>query len=73
MWARHFVDIEGLDRAAAIPGVEEEVLRQSRNTPVDWRIGAQNLIFHVTARADTHEEMLTMRSEILSSIRTTFK
>jgi biotin carboxylase len=73
MWAEHFADIEGLDTAAAIPGVEEAVLRQSLDTPVNWRIGAGYLIYLVTAHANDHQEMLAIRSQILSSIRTTFK
>jgi biotin carboxylase len=73
MWAQRFVDIEGLDKAAAIAGVDEAVLRQSLNTPVNWRLGAGYLTFLVTAHANDHEEMLAMRSQILSSIRTTFK
>jgi biotin carboxylase len=73
MWATHFVDIEGLDAVAAFPGVEEVALRQSLNTPVNWRNGAGYVIFAVTARADTHEEMLVLRSQILSTIKMTFK
>jgi hypothetical protein len=53
--------------------VEEAVLRQSVNTPVNWRSGAGYLIYLVTARADDHREMLALRSRILSTIRTTFK
>jgi hypothetical protein len=53
--------------------VDEVTLRQSLNTPVDWRVGADRLIFLVTARANDHQEMLALRSRILSTIRTTFK
>jgi hypothetical protein len=73
MWATQFVDIEGLDVVARMPGVEEAVLRQSLNTPVNWRSGAGYLIFLVTARANDHREMLALRSRILATIRTTFK
>jgi biotin carboxylase len=73
MWATQFVDIEGLDVVARMPGVEEAVLRQSLNTPVNWRSGAGYLIYLVTARANDHREMLALRSRILSTIRTTFK
>jgi biotin carboxylase len=73
MWATRFVDIEGLDAVARMPGVEEVALRQSLNTPVNWRSGAGYLIYLVTARANTHTEMLAMRSRILSAIRVTFK
>jgi biotin carboxylase len=73
MWATRFVDIEGLDVVARLPGVEEAALRQSLNTPVNWRSGAGHLIYLVTARANDHQEMLALRSEIASTIRTTFK
>jgi biotin carboxylase len=73
IWATRFVDIEGLDVVAAMPGVEEAALRQSLDTPVNWRSGAGYLIYRVTARADDHREMLEMRSRILSAIGTTFK
>jgi len=73
MWATRFVDIEGLDLVAKMPGVEDVALRQSLNTPVNWRSGAAYLIYLVTARANDHEEMLALRSRILSAIRVTFK
>jgi biotin carboxylase len=73
MWANQFVDIEGLDVVARMPGVEEAALRQSLNTPVNWRSGAGYLIYLVTARADNHREMLALRSRILSTVTTTFK
>jgi biotin carboxylase len=73
MWADEFVDIAGLDLVRELPGVDEVTLRQSLNTPVDWRVGADRLIFLVTARASNHQEMLALRSRILSTIRTTFK
>jgi biotin carboxylase len=73
MWAHEFVDIAGLDLVREMPGVDEVTLRQSLNTPVDWRVGADRLIFLVTARANDHQEMLALRSRILSTIRTTFK
>ena len=73
MWAEQFVDIEGLEIVGLMPGVDEAALRQSLNTPVNWRDGAGNLIFLITARANDHREMLAMRSQILSTIRTTFK
>jgi hypothetical protein len=73
MWATRFVDIEGLEVVARMPGVEEAVLRQSLNTPVNWRNGAGYLIYLVTGRANDHREMLALRSRILSTIRTTFK
>jgi biotin carboxylase len=73
MWADEFVDIAGLDLVREMPGVDEVTLRQSLNTPVDWRVGADRLIFLVTARANDHQEMLALRSRILSTIRTTFK
>jgi biotin carboxylase len=73
MWANQFAGIEGLDVVARMPGVEDASLRQSLNTPVNWREGAGYLIFLITARADDHREMLAMRSRILSTIRTTFK
>jgi hypothetical protein len=56
-----------------MPGVDDVFLRQSLHTPVNWRIGADHLIFLVSARANDHQEMLAMRSKILSTIRTTFK
>jgi hypothetical protein len=40
---------------------------------VNWRSGAGYLIYLVTAHASDHQEMLAMRSQILSTIRTTFK
>jgi biotin carboxylase len=73
MWAREFLDIEGLDVVARMSGVEEAALRQSLKTPVNWRSGAAHLIYLVTARANDHQEMLALRSRILSTIRTTFK
>jgi biotin carboxylase len=73
MWATRFVDIEGLEVVARMPGVEEAVLRQSLDTPVNWRNGAGYLIYLVTGRANDHREMLALRSRILSTIRTTFK
>ncbi len=73
MWAEEFVDIAGLDLVREMPGVDEVTLRQSLNTPVDWRVGADRLIFLVTARAKDHREMLALRSRILATIRTTFK
>lgn len=73
MWAELFADIEGLDAVGLMPGVDEAALRQSLNTPVNWRESAGNLIWLITARADDHREMLAMRSQILSTIRTTFK
>lgn len=71
--AQTFVDIAGLEEVRAMPGVDDVFLRQSLNTPVDWRAGADRLIFMVSARAKDHHEMLAMRSQILSTIRTTFK
>jgi hypothetical protein len=53
--------------------VEEVVLRQEVDTPVNWRIGADRLIWMVTARADDHQEMLATRSRILSTITATFQ
>ena len=73
MWAEEFVDIAGSDLVREMPGVDEVTLRQSLNTPVDWRVGADRLIFLVTARAKDHREMLALRSRILATIRTTFK
>jgi biotin carboxylase len=73
MWATRFVDIEGLDVVAQMPGVEEADLRQSLNTDVSWRSGAGYLIYRVTARADDHQEMLALRSRILSTVKVTFK
>ena len=73
VWATRFVDIEGLDVVAKMPGVVDAALRQSLNTEVNWRNGAGYLIYLVTAEAKDHEEMLQMRSEIMSTIRTTFK
>jgi biotin carboxylase len=73
MWASRFVEIEGLDVVGRMPGVEEAALRQSFNTPVNWRSGAGNLIYLVTAYANDHREMLALRSRILSTIRMTFK
>jgi len=73
MWAHEFIDIAGLDLVREMPGVDEVSLRQSLHTPVDWRAGADRLIFLVTARANDHREMLALRSRILSTIRTTFK
>jgi biotin carboxylase len=73
MWATRFVDIEGLGAVARMPGVEEAELRQSLNTSVNWRSGAGYLVYLVTAHASGHQEMLAMRSQILSTIRTTFK
>jgi biotin carboxylase len=70
--ATHFVSIEGLETAAEIPGVEEVTLRQSLDTPVNWKEGAVFMVFMVTARADTQEEMLAIRSQILSTIKTNF-
>ena len=73
MWATRFVGIEGLDVVGRMPGVEEAALRQSLDTPVNWRSGAGYLIYLVTAHAKDHREMLDLRSRILSTIRTTFK
>jgi biotin carboxylase len=73
IWATHFVDIHGLEAVAELPGVEEVVLRQEVDTPVNWRIGADRLIWMVTARADDHQEMLATRSRILSTITATFQ
>jgi biotin carboxylase len=73
MWADEFVDIAGLDLVREMPGVDEVFLRQSLNTPVNWRVGADHLIFLVSAHASDQREMLALRSRILSTIRTTFK
>ena len=73
MWAKEFVDISGLELVREMPGVDEVTLRQSLNTPVNWRVGSDRLIFLVTAHATDHREMLALRSRILSTIRTTFK
>jgi biotin carboxylase len=73
MWATQFADIEGLDTVGLMPGVDDAALRQSLNTPVSWRDGAGFLIFLITARANNHREMLALRSQILSTIRMTFK
>jgi hypothetical protein len=56
-----------------MPGVDSVELRQSLNTPVNWRKGAGLLIYLVTARANDHQEMLALRSKIMATVRTTFK
>jgi len=72
-WATRFVDIQGLAAAAELPGVDEVVLRQPVDTAVNWRIGADRLIFVATGSAEDHQEMLAIRSRILSTITTTFE
>jgi hypothetical protein len=57
---------------AALQKGQEAALRQSLNTPVNWRSGAGYLTYLVPARANDHLEMLAVRSEIVSTIRTTF-
>jgi biotin carboxylase len=73
VWATRFVAIHGLEAAAEIPGVEAVDLRQSLDTPVNWREGAVNMVYMVTGRAETHEEMLAIRAQILTTIRPIFK
>jgi hypothetical protein len=57
---------------AALRKSQEAALRPSLNTPLNWRSGARYLIYLVTARANDHLEMLAVRSEIVSTIRTIF-
>jgi biotin carboxylase len=58
MTARRVVNIEGLDRLAELPGVNEVFVNRSPGDPVDWREGTRQYVFSVLGVSTDYDEML---------------
>ncbi|MGO9299187.1 MAG: ATP-grasp domain-containing protein [Acidimicrobiales bacterium] len=56
--ARRVVSIEGLDRLAALPGVNEVFVNRSPGDPIDWREGTRHYIYSVHGVAADYDELL---------------
>ncbi len=56
--ARRVVSIEGLDRLAALSGVNEVFVNRSPGDPIDWREGTRHYIYSVHGVAADYDELL---------------
>ncbi|MGD0983656.1 MAG: ATP-grasp domain-containing protein [Acidimicrobiales bacterium] len=56
--ARRVVSIEGLDRLAALPGVNEIYVNRSPGDPIDWREGTRHYIYSVYGVSADYDELM---------------
>jgi len=56
--ARRVVSIEGLDRLAALSGVNEVFVNRLPGDPIDWREGTRHYIYSVHGVAADYDELL---------------
>ncbi len=64
--------ISGLDKAAALPGVENVVLNKAVGTELDYREGAMSQIYSVSGSADDYDKMLALRQRVIDSVEMKF-
>jgi biotin carboxylase len=56
--AHRVVSIEGLDRLAELPGVNEVFVNRSPGDPIDWREGTRHYIYSVYGVSADYDELL---------------
>jgi biotin carboxylase len=71
-WARQVVEVEGLDRLGAYPGVDFVFLNKKPGEDVDWRMGSHQFVFSVIGAADDHHGALAVKRFVEEEVDVTF-
>jgi biotin carboxylase len=64
MDARRLTNVQNLDQARQLPGVQEIRLMRQVGDELDWRFGTQGCVFTVVGYAPSHAAMLEARQEV---------
>jgi biotin carboxylase len=70
--ARRVVEVDGLDRLGAYPGVDFVFLNKKPGEDVDWRKGSHQFVFSVIGAADDHHGALAAKHFVEEEVNITF-
>jgi biotin carboxylase len=73
MCAHRVVSVEGLDRAAAFPGVEKLTQNRVAGQAVDWRKGFYDFIFFAEGTVDSFDELRALDRRLREEVAVSYE